>query len=133
MVSAKRMEELLGIGPIHKERIVPGTRLVEGREFCYVSNRNQEKFDMLFKKIIRYISPPIPKNGGIIIEECSITLPNGDIFEAISYKGDIEGWRLQIEQGAKALNEKVARIDKDSIVLDDMRSFHLTDCRINFH
>lgn len=44
MVSAKRMEELLGIGPIHKERIVPETRLVEGREFCYVSNRNQEKF-----------------------------------------------------------------------------------------
>lgn len=133
MVNAKRMEELLGIGSIHKERIVPGTRLVEGREFCYVSNRNQEKFDMLFKKIIRYISPPIPKHGGFIIEECSISLPNGVIFEAISYRGDLEGWRLQIEQGAKAFHEKVAWIDKDSIVLDDMQSFYLTDCRIDFH
>lgn len=133
MVSAKRMEDLLGIGPIHKERTVPGTRLVEGREFCYVSNRKQEKFDVLFKKIIRYASPPIPKHGGYIIEECSITLPNGDIFEAVSYRGDMEGFRRQIQQGANAFHENVARIDKDSIVLDDMRSFHLTDCRIEFH
>jgi hypothetical protein len=49
-------------------------------------------------------------------------LPNGDIFEAVSYKGDIEGWRQQLEQGAKALNEELARIDidTDSIVLNDM-------------
>ena len=50
-------------------------------------------------------------------------------------RGDIEGWRQQLEQGAKALNEELARIDIDtnSIVLDDMRSFRLTDCIIEFY
>lgn len=62
-------------------------------------------------------------------------MPDGDIFEAVSYKGDVEGWRRQLEQGAKALNEEVARIDidTDSIVLDDMRSFRLEDCNIDFY
>lgn len=82
---------------------------------------------------MRYVSRLIPKSGGAFIEGCKLTLPNGDIFGAISYGGDIEGWRLQTEQGAKALNEKLARIDTDSIVLDDMQSFRLTDCRIDFH
>lgn len=132
-MSAGHMKTLLGLGPIQKERTVPGTHHVEGREFCYVSNRNKWEFDILFKKLIRYVSPPIPKDGGALIECCKLTLSNGDIFEAISYKGDIEGWRLQIEQGAKALNEKLARIDGDSIVLDDMQSFSLADCRIEFY
>lgn len=38
------LERLLG-SPIHKERRVPGTYLVEGREYRYVSNKSQAKFD----------------------------------------------------------------------------------------
>lgn len=62
-------------------------------------------------------------------------MPKGDIFEAVSYKGDIEGWRQQLEQGAKALNEMLAIIDieTDSIVLDNKQSFCLTDCKIEFY
>ena len=129
----KLLERVLG-HPIRKERRVPGTYLVEGREFCYVSNKSQVKFGELFHKLFN-VPPIIPQNGGALIEGCKITLPNGDIFEAVSYKGDIEGWRQQLEQGAKALNEEVARIDidTDSIVLDDMRSFRLEDCNIDFY
>ena len=129
------LERLLG-GPISTERIVPGTRLVEGREFRYVSNKSQAKFGELFHKLWN-VPPIIPQNGGALIEGCKITLPNGDIFEAVSYKGDIEGWRQQLEQGAgaKALNEELAGIDMDtdSIVLNDMQSFRLTDCTIDFY
>ena len=62
-------------------------------------------------------------------------MPNGDIFEAVFYKGEIEAWRQQLEQGAKALNEEPARIDidTDSIVLNDTRSFRLTDCIIDLY
>ena len=113
---------------------MPGTRLVEGREFRYVSNKSQGKFDKLFHKLWN-VPPIIPQNGGALIEGCKITLPNGDIFEAVSYKGDIDGWRQQLEQGAKALKEEWARMDMDtdSIVLDDMRSFRLEDCNIDFY
>ena len=127
------IERVLG-HPIRKERKVPGTYLVEGREYRYVSNKRQVKFGELFHELFN-VPPLIPQNGGALIEGCKITLPNGDIFEAVSYKGDIEGWRQQLEQGAKALNEELARIDidTDSIVLNDMRSFRLTDCIIDFY
>lgn len=127
------LEHVLG-HPIRKERRVPGTYLVEGREYRYVSNKSQVKFGKLFHEVFN-VPPKIPQNGGALVEGCKITLPNGDIFEAVSYKGDIEGWRQQLEQGAKALNEELARIDidTDSIVLNDMRSFRLTDCTIDFY
>ena len=129
----KLLERVLG-HPIRKERRVPGMYLVEGREFCYVSNKSQVKFGELFHNLFN-VPPIIPQNGGALIEGCKITLPNGDIFEAVSYKGDIEGWRQQLEQGAKALNEELAGIDidTDSIVLNDTRSFRLTDCIIDFY
>jgi hypothetical protein len=127
------LESLLGHS-IQTERRVPGMYLVEGREFCYVSNNNKVKFGKLFHELFN-VPPKIPQSGGALIEGCKITLPNGDMFEAVSYKGDIEGWRQQLEQGAKALNEELARIDidTDSIVLNDMRSFRLSDCMIDFY
>lgn len=127
------LERVLG-HPIRKERRVPGTYLDEGREYCYVSHKSQVKFGELFHELFN-VPPIIPKNGGALIEGCRITLPNGDLFEAVSYKGDIAEWRQQLEQGAEALNEELARIDidTDSIVLNDMRSFRLTDCMIAFY
>lgn len=49
-------------------------------------------------------------------------------------RGILKG-RQQLEQGAKALNEELARIDidTDSIVVNDTRSFRLTDCIIDFY
>ena len=131
-MTTNQMEALLGLGSIQTKRTVPGTQPIEGREFRYVSNGSQDEFGMLFKKLIRYVSPPIPKSGGAMIDGCKITLPDGEVFQAISYKGDFEGWRLQVEQGAKALNVKLAEIDADSIVLADAQSFCLRDCRIDF-
>ena len=127
------LEQIIG-HPIQTERKVPGTYLHEGREYRYVSNKSQAKFGKLFHEICSVL-PCIPQDGGAIVEGCKITLPNGDIFEAVSYKGDIEGWRQQLEQGAKALNEEIARIDidTDSIVLNDAQSFRLTDCIIDFY
>lgn len=127
------IEKVIG-HPICKERRVPGTYLVEGREYRYVSNKRQVKFGKLFHELCS-VPPAIAQNGGALIEGCKITLPNGDIFEAVSYKGDIDGWRQQIEKGAKAFNEELARIDidTDSIVLNDMRSFRLADCIIDFY
>lgn len=132
MMATNKMETLLGLGSIQMDRIIPGMQLIEGREFCYVSNQCQEDFVTFFKKLIRHVSPPIPQSGGAMIEGCKITLPDGEVFQAFSYKGDIAGWRLQIEQGAKSLNVRLARIDADSIVLDDSQSFFLKDCKIDF-
>lgn len=131
-VTASKIEALLNLGSIRTARIIPGTQPTDGREFCYVSDGGKEEFAAFFKKLIRFVAPPIPKDGGALIEGCKITLPNGEILQAISYKGDIEGWRCQVEQGAKALGAKVAKIDGESIVLDDEQSIRLAACQIEF-
>ena len=51
-MSKNKMEELLGFGPIERNRIVPGKQPIEGREFCYIADEGQEDFDKIFKKII---------------------------------------------------------------------------------
>jgi hypothetical protein len=131
-MTTSKMEALLDLGSIQTTRIIPGTQATDGREFRYVSDAGMETFGTFFKKLIRFVSPPIPKDGGALIEGCKITLPDGEIWQAISYKGDIEGWRQQVEQGAKALGAKIARIDGESIVLNDAHSFRLADCKIEF-
>lgn len=131
-MATHQMEKLLGLGTIQTERTVPGTQPTEGREFRYVADGGEEEFGTVFKKLIRYDSPPIPKSGGAMIEGCKITLPSGEALQAISYKGDIEGWRLQVERGAEALDAKLAKIDGDSITFADGQSFRLTDCKIDF-
>ena len=132
-MKTNKMEELLGLGKFDTERKIPGTRAVEERKFCYVSNKNHEDFNEFFDTLLDQVSPPIPEYGGAMVNGCKLTLPDGEVFEAMSYKGDIEGWRLQIEQGAKALNAKLAWIDADSIVLEDNQSFSLTDCKVDFY
>jgi hypothetical protein len=39
------------------------------------------------------------------------------IVHAVSYKSDIEGWRRQIEEGAKALNSQAAQIVGNNLVV----------------
>ena len=68
----KLLERVLG-HPIRKERRVPGMYLVEGREFCYVSNKSQVKFGKLFHELWN-VPPVIPQNGGALIEGCSFTM-----------------------------------------------------------
>jgi hypothetical protein len=103
-----------------------------GREFSYVYDDRKQPFSAFFKRLVRHVDPPIPKDGGVVNDGCELTLPTGEVFQAISYRGDIDGWRQQIELGAKALGVQLARIVDDSIVLDDRRSFKLSDCKVKF-
>jgi hypothetical protein len=64
-----------------------------------------------------------------MIEECfRIITPDNQLLHALSYKGDLEGWKKDIELGAKNLNLLTAEIQGDKIVLSDGRSFKLSDC-----
>jgi len=125
------MEQLLGLGTIQTERAIPGRESVEGREVRYLLDDGRELFDILFKKLVRYINPPIPQMGGAIVEGCRIMLPSGQTFQAVSYKGDIDGWRRQIERGAEALKVPIARIEEGSLILDDV-AVPLTQCSVMF-
>lgn len=77
------------------EREIPGIKPVEWRECRYVSDDGNDNFlrNGLFALIMDNIEPPFPESGGVIIENCKIWLPSGELLHALSYKGDIVGWR----------------------------------------
>lgn len=116
-------------------REIPGATPVEWREYCYVSDDGCNKFigKGLFDKLTGQIDPPIPTGGGAMAENCKLWLPSGELLHALSYKGDIDGWRKQIEQGAKQLGLFTGKIVNNEITLSDGRSFELAMCKFEFY
>jgi len=127
------MEDILGLGEIDTERKVPGVCETIGREFRYVSYDDSGDISVLFRKIVREIDPPIATNGGVINERCVVELPTGERYFALSYRGDLEGWRKQIESGAAALDLLVACVRQDRLILADGTEVLLSDCKLRFY
>ncbi|MFP3834774.1 hypothetical protein [Chryseobacterium sp. SIMBA_028] len=119
------------------ERKIPGMTPFEWKEFRYVSDDGTGEFlskqDLLedkglFERLTEQIDPPIPKAGGALTENCRLCLPSGELLHALSYRGDIKGWRKQIEQGARQLGLLTGKIIEDEIMLSDGRSYPLAQC-----
>jgi hypothetical protein len=126
-----QMEKILG-GPIGHNNVIPGTVAVGGKEFVYFSDDGKNPFRKQFNALTQHTNPPHAKRGGTTSQGCSIALPDGSVFHAIAYHGDIEGWRHDIREGAQALHVLLARIEGDRIVVSDGRSFSLEECKATF-
>jgi hypothetical protein len=107
---ANQMEKILG-GPIGYDRTIPGTAAIAGKEFAYFADDGKNTVRKQFDALTQYTNPPYATSGGITSQGCSIALPDGSLFHAIAYHGDIEGWRKDLEEGAKALNVSLAKIE----------------------
>ncbi|MDQ3111699.1 MAG: hypothetical protein M3R17_17555 [Bacteroidota bacterium] len=116
------------------KREIPGLRIQEGREVRYISDDGNNKFEeYLFKKVTTHLDKPIAQNGGVISENCKIWLPSGELLHAISYKGDIEGWRKEMELSTEQLGLWIGKIVDSNIKLSDGRSFLVEECKIEFY
>lgn len=129
----EQLEQILG-GKIERRegRVIPGTVAIDGSEFVYFSDDGVSHFRKQFKKLTEFTNPPNAKSGGVSERGCKVTLPDGQLFHAIGYHGDIEGWRKDIEAGARALHLLLARIEGSVFVVSDGRSFPLDECKIDF-
>ncbi|WP_081075663.1 hypothetical protein [Burkholderia territorii] len=128
-----RLEKALG-GKLERSdsRVVPGSVTVAGTEFVYFSDDGKHPFRKQFKNLTEFTNPPHAQHGGVNERGCRIKLPDGRKFHAIGYHGDIEGWRLDIESGAKALNVLLARIDGERFIVSDGQTFELSQCEVEF-
>jgi hypothetical protein len=126
--SSIHMEHLISLGAVVSARDVPGAVAVDGREVIYVEERGNEPFIALFRRMVRHVDPPLPQEGRAVLEGRQLLLPTGQAFQAISYGGDIEGWRQQVNEGARALNLVLGRINEGTLMLEDGRSFELAAC-----
>jgi hypothetical protein len=71
-------------------------------------------------------------NADGILEGTKLELPDGGHFFAILFSVDLEGWRKQIEFGAKALGRATAKVLGGDVIISDGRSYPLSNCKIEF-
>ena len=106
----RTMEQILG-APIERERQIPGTRPEESEKVRYVSfDISKKRPSDSFDDVVRKISPRIPQRGGVLLDGCVITSPDGLHFYALVFHGDVSGWQAQIEKGAIQAGEIGARL-----------------------
>ncbi|GEM_PF-2250901 len=125
------MEYILGVEFEH-ERKVPGTRPGEEASVRYVSFDDPASIPKLFHEVLNKIKPYLRKSGGATLEGTRLELPDGGHFFAILFTVDLEGWREQIELGAKALGRATAKVQGGDIIVSDGRSYPLSSCKIEF-
>ncbi len=127
------MERILGL-EFTKERVIPGATVsTTGREVIYVMEDASEKFSKLFPKLMKKAQPRFASGGGAIVAGCVIGLPDGRRFHAISFKGDLLGWRKQIEFGAAAFGLLVGEIRDGEFILASGEKVALSHCKAEFY
>src|SRR5579883_1734652 len=124
------MEHILGVEFEH-ERKVAGTRPGEEASVRYVSFDDPASIPRLFHEVLNKPEPYL-MDGGAILEGTKLELPDGSHFFAIQVTYDIEGWRKQVELGAKAIGRATAKVLDGDVIISDGRSYSLSSCKIEF-
>lgn len=135
-MSAKleELEKIIG-GKLERSnaRTVPGIDDSATKKTIYFSDDGKNKFPKQFKNITCFTDPPNAVSGGVNEGGCKVTPPNGPAFYAAEYHGDLEGWKKDIEEGAKGLGLLLAKIENEIFLISDGRNFPITECEINFY
>lgn len=127
------LERILG-GKIEPrdQRDIPGATPVDGTEVLYFEDDGKSKPKKQFNLLLDSAGTIAATSGGIVSDGCRISLPVGTLFNALSYHGDIAGWRAAVEEGANARGLLLARVEGGQFVISDGRSFPLLECKIEF-
>jgi hypothetical protein len=114
-------------------RTIPGRIIEADREFLYVEALEGESFSQILGNAIAP-SPdvPSPRAGGAIEEKVRVVLPNRKSLIAISYRGDLAGWRRNLQAYCHGKGRIWGVFTDDGFVLSDGTSFSLSDCEVIF-
>lgn len=112
------------------DRIIPGTVPSATRSYCYLQSPTAALFRKLFPLISRSGTTPLPKAGGAVNEEVALVLPTGEVLWAVSYKGDLEGWRRKVIECAEERELLWGEIADDQLRISDGRTVPLDSCRV---
>jgi len=109
-------------------RPIPGTEKVDGRDFAYLECETADAFKSLFPKIATFGESPLPTSGGAINEDFALVLPDGVRLFALSYKGDLKGWKRKVAECAETLGVKFGEVVGDCIQVRDNGAVSLSEC-----
>jgi hypothetical protein len=109
---------------------LPGVKPDDIGRVIYVILRGHSDSYAAFDEVIAKVRPPIATHGAALVQDWLVRSPAGETFYPLSFHGDVEGWRQQIELGASQLGLKMATVKGRKFVVSDGRAFLLSDCAI---
>ena len=114
-------------------RTIPGTQEVQGREFMYIESPESETFHDITNSI-SVVCPglALPKSGGAIEERVRVYLSEGLSLMVVSYKGDIESWRVRFVGFCNAHSRRYGFIRGNSLELSDGSSCRMEALDVAF-
>lgn len=115
------------------ERTIPGSVEVTGREFFYIENSGFTDFHQLINAVMKTNEDlPLPQDGGAIEEKTRLLLEEGMELDALSYKGDITGWRRKLTAYCEQNNLKWGIASQNRLKLSDQSERDLRKCNVIF-
>lgn len=128
----KTLERIL-CGKIEQnaDRTAPGTNTVAGVEFVYYEDYETSGAASQFHTLLDSAGEIVASSGGIVSDSCRIVAPNGQRFRALSFHGDLDGWRAAVEAGARTLGVRLARIQGRHLMVSDGQSVLLSECNVD--
>lgn len=139
MIDKNNNEELSGLerilgGKLERldNRIIPGLNPVDGQDSIYYQDDKRVSTDRLFKLLLEGVLERRAKLGGRSSHSCAILTPDSQPFRAMYYHGDLDGWKLDIKEGARDLGLLLAWFDEGRFILSDGRIYSLDECVVTF-
>lgn len=109
--------------------VLEGSRPVPGREYRWLELPANKPERQVFNAVMN--AGTHATAGGVIDSDQRILTPDGRTFLGISYKGDIEGWRLDIEEGATGQGLLVAAVQGTRLICTNgSGSYELSECEL---
>ena len=71
-----------------------------------------------------------PSGGDLTAEPSVIVAPDGGLFIAFSFNGDLDAWRSGVELYARARGGVIARIDLGELTTDCGFTYALESCEV---
>ena len=102
--------------------------LLEMREFLLIEFSERTAFEQVFLCIVKLSAEPLPKEGGMLDEKRTITLPNRALMHEVSYRGDLDGWRRAIQSFCKTQGLLWAHVECGRVIMCDGVAYALDDC-----
>jgi hypothetical protein len=114
-------------------RPLPGTVDVEGREFIYIQVPTGGTFSRLVPDILASCpAAPLPRAGGVLEEKARLVLPDKTSLLAISFKGDLTGWRNKIVGYCNERGRKWAVVRDQVLAVSDGTEVPVSACEVEF-
>jgi hypothetical protein len=127
----EQIERILGgkVTPFD-EQPLPGIEPLDDAEVVYFADSGIGTLFQQFDRLTEKVDAPAVKGGGVATTRHAVGIPDGRLFHAIKYRGDLAGWRRQIAEGAKLLGISLGKIENgETFTTSDGLSIPLSMCK----